>query len=59
VKGGGGAKAARQAAAEADGDGDGDLETLSRKELDERAKEEGVSGRSKMSKKELVEALKD
>jgi DNA end-binding protein Ku len=39
------------------GDGDGDLERMSRRELVERAKKEGVSGRTKMSKKELVEAL--
>ena len=37
--------------------GDGDLGELSREELVERAKEEGIRGRSKMSKKELVEAL--
>jgi DNA end-binding protein Ku len=39
-----------------DGDGDG-LSDLSRDELEERAKEEKIKGRSKMSKKELVEAL--
>jgi DNA end-binding protein Ku len=38
---------------------DGELESLSREELKERAKEEGISGRSKMSKKELVEALSE
>jgi hypothetical protein len=39
------------------GDGDRDLERMSRRELVERAKKEGISGRPKMSKKELVEAL--
>ncbi len=39
--------------------GDGELGELSRDELLERAKKEQVSGRSKMSKKELVEALSD
>ena len=39
-----------------DGDGEG-LSDLSRDELEERAKEEKIKGRSKMSKKELVEAL--
>ena len=43
----------------AGGDGDGDLDKLSRDELLERAKSEGISGRSKMSKKELVEALEE
>jgi DNA end-binding protein Ku len=38
-------------------DADGDLSQLSRDELLERAKKEDVSGRTKMSKKELVEAL--
>ena len=41
----------------ADGDGDGDLTRLSKDELVERAKKEGIPGRTKMSKKELVEAL--
>ncbi len=36
---------------------DGDLAELTRKELDERAKEAGIRGRTKMSKGELVEAL--
>jgi DNA end-binding protein Ku len=40
-------------------DEDGDLEELSKEELDERAKQEGIKGRTKMSKKELVEALSD
>jgi DNA end-binding protein Ku len=39
--------------------GDGELGGLSRDELLERAKKEKVSGRTKMSKKELVEALSD
>jgi DNA end-binding protein Ku len=38
-------------------DGDGELSELSRDELLDRAKEEGISGRTKMSKDELVEAL--
>ena len=38
-------------------DEDGDLAELTRKELDERAKEAGIRGRTKMSKEELVEAL--
>ena len=41
----------------ADSDGDGDLSGLSRDELLERAKKEDISGRTKMSKKELVAAL--
>ncbi len=40
-------------------DGDGDLGELSKQELDERAKDAGIRGRTKMSKKELVEALSD
>jgi DNA end-binding protein Ku len=40
-------------------DGDGGLGKLTRDELLERAKKEDVPGRSKMSKKELVEALSD
>jgi DNA end-binding protein Ku len=43
----------------AQSDGDGDLDELSRDELEERAKKEGIKGRTKMSKKELVEALAD
>jgi DNA end-binding protein Ku len=38
-------------------DGNGDLGSLSRDELVKRAKREKISGRTKMSKKELVEAL--
>jgi DNA end-binding protein Ku len=53
------ARAGRDVRAEPDGDGDGELERLSREELNERAKEAGIRGRSKMSKKELVEALAD
>jgi DNA end-binding protein Ku len=41
------------------GDGDGDLDRLRRDELLARAKKEGISGRTKMSKNELVEALSD
>ena len=39
--------------------GDGDLDELSRDELYERAQKEGISGRTKMSKKELVRALSE
>jgi DNA end-binding protein Ku len=49
------AKAGRDIRARPDG-GD-DLSGLSKDELDERAKKEGIRGRTKMSKKELVEAL--
>jgi DNA end-binding protein Ku len=38
-------------------DGDGELDGLSRGELYERAQEEQIPGRTKMSKKELVQAL--
>lgn len=41
----------------AEADGDDDLSDLSREELEERAKKEGIRGRTKMSKEELVEAL--
>ena len=40
-------------------DQNGDLGDLSRDELYERAQREGVSGRSKMSREELIEALGD
>jgi DNA end-binding protein Ku len=43
----------------ADANGDGDLSGLSRDELLARAKKEDISGRTKMSKKELVDALGD
>jgi DNA end-binding protein Ku len=36
---------------------DGELDRLSKAELDERAREAGITGRSKMSKKQLVRAL--
>jgi DNA end-binding protein Ku len=42
----------------ADGDGGEELEDLSREELYERAQQEDVPGRSKMSRDELVEALR-
>ena len=45
--------------ATADGDGDGELGELTREELAKRAKESGIEGRSKMSKKELMKALAD
>jgi DNA end-binding protein Ku len=48
-----------RAGAEADGgsNGDGQLDRLSRDELYERAQREGIPDRTKMSKKELVNAL--
>jgi DNA end-binding protein Ku len=51
------ARAGRDIRAPENGDGNGDLSKLSRKELYERAQREGISGRTKMSKKELAEAL--
>jgi len=52
-------KAGRDVRADADGgaDGDGDLDDLSRDELLERAKKQDIPGRTKMSKKKLVDAL--
>jgi len=54
-------KAGRDVRADADGarssNGDGDLDDLSRGELLDRAKKEDIRGRTKMSKKELVDAL--
>ena len=47
-------RAGRDAAADGD-----DLERLSRDELYERAQEEGIEGRTKMSKQQLVDALSD
>jgi DNA end-binding protein Ku len=44
---------------ESENGGDGDLDALSRDELVKRAKEKDIPGRSKMSKKELVEALSE
>jgi DNA end-binding protein Ku len=40
-----------------DGDGGGELAGLSRDELYERAQQADVSGRSSMSKQQLIEAL--
>jgi DNA end-binding protein Ku len=51
AKGGDGKRPARAT------DGDGDLDSLTKSELEELARKAGVSGRSKMSKDELVEAL--
>jgi DNA end-binding protein Ku len=42
-----------------DGDGDGGLQGLSREELYERAQAAKIPGRSKMSRKELAEALEN
>ena len=39
--------------------GDGDLADLSKEELYERAADQGIEGRSKMSKDDLLEALRD
>jgi DNA end-binding protein Ku len=50
-------KAGRDVRAETNGDGK--LDDLSRDELLERAKDEDIRGRTKMSKKELVEALEE
>jgi DNA end-binding protein Ku len=55
-------RSGRDPRAEPAGDGangDGDLDDLSRDELYERAQKEGVPGRTKMSKKELVKALSE
>jgi DNA end-binding protein Ku len=52
-------KPTRTAARRNGGSANGDLDNLSKSELDERARKAGISGRSKMSKKELVEALND
>jgi DNA end-binding protein Ku len=57
VRKGGGIEAVREAAA--DGDSSDDLQKLSREELGKRAKKAGIEGRSKMSKKELVSALRE
>jgi DNA end-binding protein Ku len=55
------ARAGKDPRAEADADGesngDGQLDGLSRDELYERAQKQGIPGRTKMSKKELVAAL--
>jgi DNA end-binding protein Ku len=53
------ARAGRPIREEPPSNGDGDLEDLSKDELQERAKDAGVRGRTKMSKKELIEALSD
>jgi DNA end-binding protein Ku len=53
------ARAGRPIREEPSPNGDGDLQALSKEELQERAKDAGVRGRTKMSKKELIEALSD
>jgi DNA end-binding protein Ku len=54
-------KAGRDLRADADraggSNGDGDIDDLSREELLQRAKKEDIRGRTKMSKKQLVDAL--
>ncbi len=44
---------------ESENGGDGELAGLSRDELYERAQKKKIPGRTKMSKKELVEALSE
>jgi DNA end-binding protein Ku len=44
---------------ESENGGDGELDKLSRDELYERAQKKKIPGRTKMSKKELVEALSE
>jgi DNA end-binding protein Ku len=48
-----------RAEAESEDGDDGDLDGLSKDELDDRAQKEGITGRTKMSKKELVKALSE
>jgi DNA end-binding protein Ku len=48
-----------RAEAESEDGDDGDLDGLSKDELYERAQKEGIAGRTKMSKKELVKALSE
>ena len=48
-----------RAEAESDDGDDGDLDGLSKDELYDRAQKEGITGRTKMSKKELVKALSE
>jgi len=57
VKKGDDAAAIRAAAAEDDANGDSELDSLSREELYERAQKHEIPGRSKMSRKQLVDAL--
>jgi len=47
-----------RARAASNGNGGGDLGELSKGELEKRARKAGIEGRSKMSKEELVEALR-
>ena len=54
------ARAGRPIREERSSNGDrSELERLNKDDLDERAKEAGIKGRTKMSKKELIEALSD
>jgi DNA end-binding protein Ku len=48
-----------RAEAESEDGDDGDLDGLSKDELYDRAQKEGIAGRTKMSKKELVKALSE
>jgi DNA end-binding protein Ku len=50
-------RAGRDVRSQPEENGDGELDSLSREELYERAQKEKIPGRTKMSKKELVEAL--
>ena len=54
-RGGGGARKTRRTGRRASGNGD--LGGLSKQELDERARQAGIEGRSKMTKAQLVRAL--
>ena len=59
VRKGDGIEALREeAASNGGGEGEKELDSLSRDELGKRARKAGIKGRSKMSKKQLVEALK-
>ena len=52
-------RAKRPLATEPDGDDPSDLAELSKDELVARAREEGIGGRARMTKKQLVEALSE
>jgi DNA end-binding protein Ku len=52
-------RASRPLASDPGSDDDGDLTELSKGELVDRARERGIEGRSKMTKKQLVDALSE